>query len=490
MLALLRRNLQAAGFWKTALFCAGCFLFAMSGRIGSGHTFEQQLLSAVSDHYYLTYFMLPMLILFYLSFAEDDPEIVQVRFKSFGAYFCRKWAAGICVPFLMLLMQTCCIAVSGIGLAFGNVWADDPASRELAAVLERCFGSPLAAFAAYTGFQFFGSWFLCGICMWICHFAGQKRAVKILAALYVPAALWLRLPALQTLPLAGLNHFVILHHNLGSGARPAVTGATAALVFGVVLYTVHACPQGLRLPRKKGLTAYYMRMLFVKRNILIFCAVIFGDLVYKGCNAGFVTDGRMWVCHLFSGHGVGYFRALPFLEMLVVSGTPLYLIGVFAECALHGQSPFSIVRARGRRSLIAAVLTACAWFLLFYGALWFAGGAVSLVRLGYGMEEGALLLLLEILALKLLELLARAMLLLAVYLCTKRVTAGFLAVAACYALCILPAHTLYVPFGISSTLRLVEFGGEGAFVLPAFFVLAAVDAGLFAWQMLRGAGTY
>lgn len=76
--------------------------------------------AVASDHYYLTYFVIPMLLFFYLFFIEDDSEIVLVRYKSYFSYFCQKWFAGgrnNC-PYVCILG----ILDQGIGIAGSPVY--------------------------------------------------------------------------------------------------------------------------------------------------------------------------------------------------------------------------------------------------------------------------------------------------------------------------------------------------------------------------------
>ena len=45
-----------------------------------------------------------------------------------------------------------------------------------------------------------------------------------------------------------------------------------------------------------------------------------------------------WIYALFAGHGTGYFQVLPFLELLITGGVPLYLLAAFVEQTVNGQS--------------------------------------------------------------------------------------------------------------------------------------------------------
>lgn len=102
MTALLKKNLRAWGYGKVLALFAGCLIFGISGRLNGGISYEQHLLSAVSDHYYLTYFMLPLVLLSCFSFLADDGEPVILRFHSYHAYFLQKWA-GVGVIALLLV---------------------------------------------------------------------------------------------------------------------------------------------------------------------------------------------------------------------------------------------------------------------------------------------------------------------------------------------------------------------------------------------------
>ena len=55
MIALIRKNLRLWGYGKSLALFTGCILFSISGRLNGGIAYERHILSAVSDHYYLTY---------------------------------------------------------------------------------------------------------------------------------------------------------------------------------------------------------------------------------------------------------------------------------------------------------------------------------------------------------------------------------------------------------------------------------------------------
>ena len=63
------------------------YFFSISGRLNGGIAYERHILSAVSDHYYLTYFVLPIVLLSCFSFIDDDGEPAILRFQSYHLIF-------------------------------------------------------------------------------------------------------------------------------------------------------------------------------------------------------------------------------------------------------------------------------------------------------------------------------------------------------------------------------------------------------------------
>lgn len=493
MTSLVKKNILLLGYGRPAAFFAGGLLFSLSGRMGGRMTYEQHILSAVSDHYYLTYFMIPLLLFSFYSIMEDDGETVVMRFGSYFSYFCRKWLSAGAVAGIIILIQTACILLSGIGLPAGNNWAlpAGAASLELFSALKVIFAGPLTAFIAYTIYQYAGMWFFAGICMWIIHFAGRRQSVKILAVLYLTAVFWVKVPALQTLPFTGLNHLMILHHNLGNRERPAETGIAVILLFILILLTVRNLWHS-RLTfasfSHRGLLPYYMRELTAGKNTAILLAAAAVIVLYKGFGNPYLGSGEEWIAFLFSGHGTGYLNLLSFLEMLIVNGAPLYLLAAFMERAVSGQSLFITIRIKGRKELSMTLITAGFLFLLLYCFVWLAGGFIGIYLFGFRLSGMAFQQLVCLVFLKFLDLLFQYLLMLAVYVRTKQITAGFLVLTAGNLLCMMPFRIMtYLPFGMSSSVRIdIQNTGTGISVTLAFGILTLFITLITLWHIKYG----
>lgn len=114
MIALMKKNLRLWGYGKAAALFIGCLLFSLGERVNGVSCYQQHILSAVSDHYYLTYFMLPMVLLSAFSFLDDDGEPVILRFESYHRYFLQKWFGTGLVALSLTVLQTAAILLSAL----------------------------------------------------------------------------------------------------------------------------------------------------------------------------------------------------------------------------------------------------------------------------------------------------------------------------------------------------------------------------------------
>lgn len=494
MIALIRKNLHLWGYGKLLALFAGCMLFSISGRLNGGIAYEQHILSAVSDHYYLTYFVLPIVLLSCFSFVDDDGETVILRFQSYHSYFLKKWAGVGSIAVFLTAVQTGAILLSGIGLPLGNEWnlATGTTETELFSILEPLFASPLQAFVCFTFYQFIGSWLIFGICMWTCHFAGRKWTIRIVVVLYILSAVWIKLPAIQNIPLTGFNHLLILHHNLGVSNRFEITVFTLLLIVLMIAISIRFAWRG-QLPHiqlsRRGIAGYYLHALMLPRNLLILLGVVLGVSIYKGLLGNSTAISCLeWIYALFAGHGTGYFRVLPFLELLITSGAPLYLLAAFVEQTVNGQSIFVSVRSKGRRHLMKGILSVSIKFLMVYTIFWLMAGLIGASLFSTGLTIASFRLLLYAVLMKCLDILAQYLIMVGIYIATKQVTIGFLVLVAGNLLCTFTGNWVaYLPFGLSSLTRIsVLESGIGISAVSAFGIEAAISTLMIAGILTVG----
>lgn len=495
MIVLVKKNFR---IWKKiVVIFFGCFIFCVGARnkigLTFGLTYEQHILSAVTDHYYLTYFLLPMILLCCFTFIEDDEEIVISRFQSYYSYFIQKWFGTSLWAVGIVFFQSVAIFLSGVGLSRNNVWIlpVGAVEAELFAVLSHYFSTPNQGFWAATFFQFVGIWAIMGFLMWICHFVGRKGAVRFLVLFYSFSVLWIKIPVLQDLPITGLNHLFILHHNLTTPERFSITAATVILLVFIMLLTIKFLWRSSisnMLVGYRGLKVYYFRESFTKKNLVILFSVVIGITLYKGLQHPSIETSEEWIYFLFSGHGTGYVQILPFLEMLIINGTPLYLLAIFVEKAIHEQSLFVPIRLKNRREWMYAILMIGAGFLFFYSFLWGMAGLLGGLGFGYRLSNKALQLLLAVIVIKWLDILVQYFFMILLYSCTKQITIGFLILVGGNMLCILPEKIVTcLPFGLSSMARISGLNlYQGISFTSAVSILVISILALTSWLLLIG----
>lgn len=464
MIGLIRKNITAFGIGKVIVLFAATLVFSLSLRVGNTLSFEQHLLSALSDHYYLIFFFLPLILFACFSFSEDDPEYVILRFHSYHRYFFQKWLGIGIISALIVLIQCAAILVSAVGLKRGNLWALPAGSldTDLFHILSQPFQTPLTAFFACCIYEFLGIWLIAGLSIWLTHFTGHKWTVRIMVSLYILSILWIKVPAFHTLPVTGFNHLLILHHNLGLTNRWIVTGITVLILLMLIILTVRFQVKA-PLRRKSGITAYYRKALMQKQNLWILCTVVLGITAYKGFRDPYLTSGQEWIYDLFSGHGTGMFHVLSFLEMLIVNTAPLYLLAVFVEHSISDQSIFVAIRTRSRREILHGILQINVQFIALYSVLWFLAGIAGGLLWSHTLDADAILFLLGCVGVKFLDILLQSLVMLVCYLLTKQITVGFLTVLGSNLLCVIPQKWgAFLPFGLSSTVRMdwisLDFG--------------------------------
>lgn len=219
----------------------------------------------------------------------------------------------------------------------------------------------------------------------------------------------------------------------------------------------------------------------------ILLGVVLGVSIYKAMGNGAAISGVEWIYTLFAGHGTGYFQVLPFLELLIISGVPLYLLAAFVEQTVNGQSIFVSVRSKGRRHLVKGILSVSIIFLMVYIIFWLMAGLIGASLFSTGLTIVSFRLMLYAVLMKCLDILVQYLIMLGIYIATRQVTIGFLVLVAGNLLCIIPGNWVaYLPFGLSSLTRIsIVEPGIGISAVSAFGIEAAIltlmIAGILMW---------
>lgn len=478
------------GAGKFLLLLGLSLLFGLSGRTGASGSLELHLLSALNDQYYFIFAVLPIFLFLCAGVMEDDAPLVLVRHGTYGRYFFRKWRALAAIVTILWLGQIAVLLLSGLGLPIGGGWpgVDEGLRRDVFSLLQNYFTSPRIAVLCCAAQLLVGYWLVGLAALWLGHFCNRSLAVKLLMGLYVFSILWIKLPIMSRPPfvfLTGLNHWILLLHNLTEPWRiPLTATVTATLVSGMVWTVSRKWRWQLRFSTSsgRGLAPYYRRVLFTRKNILFLTGLIALVVGWSWLGGGTPEDSTAWFIRLFAGHGTGYFYPMGLLVLLTLEVLPLWPLGVFSTQVISERSLFLTVRLRRRKELMDAILHTALGWLLLYGVLLTIAATLPPLILDLTLDMG---LIAVSVGLKLLDVALQFLLILLALCLTGQAVLGFVSVILLHFLCILPIP--WLPLGLSSLARLNLPQTGGGIPIPAAAVLLAVlSAALILWLYHRG----
>ncbi len=498
MKVIVLRDIQQFFNGKVLFLLFGCFLFGITERQSTDHSYEQFVLHMVSEHYYLTYFMIPVFLLFTYKSLEEDMDYVLIRSRFYWKYFSAKSLAFLLNMIGFVCLQIIVVMIVGIGLRFDNSFIvagvySAFSMEELFIQYAKHFNSPTVASLAASAYMIVGLTVLSIFFLMLHHF-WEKRIVSILMiSSYILMTMGLKIPSLNEVPFLFINNYVILHYNFTSNGKFVISLICMLLMLvatGVLIKYCWAKRFHLnRKGRKKGIVFYYARFLFTKRNVGIMTVILLFISLWKfmNVNAMPAATTKDFLLSMFYGHGVDRFHMLSFLEMLILNGLPIYLLAVFVETINAEQNLGLLIRVKSKRSWTRAILQISVAFMAFYVVLMVGIGVTLCVMKGLPLV-GVAQISMQLLALKFLEVLFQFLAFFLLFLWKRNVTMAFLLVFGSNVVSLLPmAWVIYFPTGLSSLARSSLFvGEEGVSFTMAIFILSGCVVCQWLYIKFRG----
>lgn len=453
----------------------GLIIFSLEEIIAGRLSSKQMVLYILTEHYYLTYFMIPVFMLIVYGSLEEDREYVLIRVGSYWNYFKSKLATYSIFSFVFVIAQVIVIFIMSINLKNDNSFVvPDNVSYELISYYSKYFDSITQAIFVASLYMIIGLFVLSILFFTINHFFDKKISSKIIIAAYIFMNLGLKIDKMNNLPIIFMDNYIIFHRNFNYDFKIFINILTMIIVFAVVcvlnkMYWNKKIKFNIKNIRFND---YYKNILFTKKNVFILIGVLVLMSMFSlmKSSGDFISLNDYFI-NIFLGHPVNSVRIIEFIEMLVLNLAPIYILSVFLEKESNDRSLFVNIRFKKASRWLNFILKNSILFILFYVVLHIMIPIVIGLLMDMEVTSGFIDLLGRIFIVKFLDLSLQFLVLLLIYCYSKNITLAFLSLLAINSLCFLPFKwILYLPFGISSLSRLKYIVGD--YGLPFNIIIA------------------
>lgn len=478
MKTLIKLDLNKLISNKLLFLLFGLTIFSMDERITQTLSSQQFILYIFTEHYYLTYLMMPIFMLSIYSSLDDDMEYILIRSTSYWNYFKGKLAVYGIFSFMFVIAQFVVAFIMSIGLRSDNNFnVPNNPSYELFGYYSQHFSSVTQAIFINCIYMIAGLFIVSIAFFTINNFFSKKVSTKIMIIVYILMIFGLKIDKVNNLPIVFIDNYIIFHRNFGYDSKLFINILTMTTVL-IVVCILNKKYWNKKLKIKdisKNKISYYKRLLFSRYNIVMICSVLilmsFWGLL-KG-NSSFESMND-YLVNLFVGHPVNNIRIIEFLEMLVLNTTPIYIIAIFLEQESSERSLFINIRFGKGIKWMNSILKTSMLFVVSYVLLNIAIPIAIGIFNNIPITPQVIQLSTNIFIIKVLDLSLQVLVLILLYSLSKNMTLSFLSLLLLNSLCFLPFKwCLYLPFGISSLSRFKYIGDYGLTLIPVIIELSA-----------------
>ena len=478
MKTLIKLDLNKLISNKLLFLLFGLTIFSMDERITQTLSSQQFILYIFTEHYYLTYLMMPIFMLSIYSSLDDDMEYILIRSTSYWNYFKGKLAVYGIFSFMFVIAQFVVAFIMSIGLRSDNNFnVPNNPSYELFGYYSQHFSSVTQAIFINCIYMIAGLFIVSIAFFTINNFFSKKVSTKIMIIVYILMIFGLKIDKVNNLPIVFIDNYIIFHRNFGYDSKLFINILTMTTVLIVVcILNKKYWNKKLKIKDiRKNKISYYKRLLFSRYNIVMICSVLilmsFWGLL-KG-NSSFESMND-YLVNLFVGHPVNNIRIIEFLEMLVLNTTPKYIIAIFLEQESSERSLFINIRFGKGIKWMNSILKTSMLFVVSYVLLNIAIPIAIGIFNNIPITSQVIQLSTNIFIIKVLDLSLQVLVLILLYSLSKNMTLSFLSLLLLNSLCFLPFKwCLYLPFGISSLSRFKYIGDYGLTLIPVIIELSA-----------------
>lgn len=467
-------------------------------------SYWEYIIYAMTDHYYILYFMIICYIFLLFRLFNEDEEIIWIRSGTFIKYFISQMISILVISTMFVFLHLLIVLIIGYGLRADNLFTNLNIDLNTFVVggFSEYFSTPLIAISITILHMIFGFTFLGTLFLFLRQFLNTKFVILSIIFLYFLMLLSIRSDVDSLLPFIFINNYIILHHAFAVLDHQYYTAILIELVLiGCMCITVkkywHKKLTLNTIIHYKNcvMDKWNFSMLFSKKNMILIVTLsvlIVLSIIFKYDN---ITFYDMLILQ-FYGHGTGYFDLMDFISLVIYNGIPIYLLSHFLEKERTDRSSLVTIRLKYMKSWLASIMRSTIVFILMYVLLtivitiiisWLLGLPFNDYDYTYKLFEefgvkkvNSSYLFAIIISSKVFELFFSFLVIFMLFCFTNNATLGFVLLQILNSLSLLDVSIVkYNPIGLSSLGRMSEFTGIQGISYSSSISILLILTGMF-----------
>ncbi len=173
------------------------------------------VLSSITDHYYIVFFMLISFMFFVFNLIGYDMQLELIRFSRYSHYYLAKVLSVFLVATIFVAIHVLIALVLGVGLEFKNAFSlNEPFYNQFEQLYaySKFFSTPVHAIVCFAFFMILGLTFIGNIICFTNRFLSKKFITINLSIIYLLVIIALQTNIDNLQPVLFFNNYLILHH--------------------------------------------------------------------------------------------------------------------------------------------------------------------------------------------------------------------------------------------------------------------------------------
>lgn len=462
---LYKIDINKIPYKKLIFIWTGLILFNIESRINENLSAPLFIMNALSNQYYIIYFMIPIFLLIIISSLDDDNKYVLIRHKTYWNYFKPKLNSYFLLSVLFVVSQFMVLLIMSIGLKNNNDFnkVNFQQYKNLTFYYNK-FSTPILPIFFMIIYMILGLFIISLFLHVANHFLKKQIVTKIIILMLILMFSSIKIVNLKPAFFLFINTYVVFYHSFIFGYGPLLN-LIIEIIFILLIcnliknyWNKNIFSQINLFSKfkidKSGINKFYLKKIINKYNIgsIIFVLVVM--CIWKLISTNENSSINRYLVNVFAGTSIGEKRPLVILEMLVLNLTPIYILSLFIEQECNERTIFFNIRLKKSFTWFKLIINASFKLIFIYTILNILIPVFIGALLGLRLEDGFYKLIVSIFIIKFLNIIFEFLILFLIYSFAKNTIISFFSLLILNLFSVISFKLIYyIPFGISSLYR-------------------------------------